>query len=217
MRFKLGNIEYRVRWEFTQNKRRQTTRAIVEIKEPKMSGSVWLETLRGESHCHPNDAFDRVLGQRKALADALGPWPKTDARHGNEVPADQRHIIWTEFERIREQAQKQQVASIRQALSRAPLELSGAAMERLLQDIVNETAPGIPHAPETPQAPAEGQETPSGAEHSAAVVAAFPAVETTLLAALAEATEPLGGPESPLRQQLRQQAEKEAKNDDIPF
>jgi hypothetical protein len=167
MRFRLGELDYRVRWEFSQHKRRQTTTAILEVKEPRMSGVSWLETTRGESHCNPLDKFDRVLGQRKALADALGPWEEADRRHGNEMSPEQRAIVWAEFERIRAVADMAAVQSLRENMDKrladALLKAAKEAAPGIAVDI--ETAPGAPWAaveplggPESPQriAAAEG-------------------------------------------------------------
>jgi hypothetical protein len=163
MRFQIGNREYRVRWEFLANtkingkRHRQTTRAIIEAKIPLNTGVGWTVQMSGMSHCNPKDRFDRVLGQRKALADALGPWDEKDPRYDNHMPAAARAIVWQEFERIQANAQAQQVQAIRMALGKSR-ELSEMALGRLLQDVVNEPAPGI--AIDTETVPAGRLELP---------------------------------------------------------
>jgi hypothetical protein len=190
MRFKLGNLEYRVRWEFTHNqkvgkkRRRQTTTAILEVK----AAGTWCETTRGHSHCNPKDRFDRVLGQRKALADALGPWPKEDPRYDNHMPAVHRAIIWQEFERIRANAQEQQITTLRAALAKNR-RMSEEGLERLLQDVVNETPPKVEarigRAPDGAQTLEEGIRT--GEEQPG-----IPETEHSLLEHLAAAIEGAG-------------------------
>lgn len=140
MRVQLRGVDYRIRFEFNQTRRRQTTTAIIEARQPDKT---WEPVMTGESHCHPVDSkvYNRTLGKRKALARAFGEHADNGHKHYTISQPD-RMAFWTVFNAAHPEKKKEKKPKFSEAAQQltAPVSL----LETLSNAIAAPAYPGDP-------------------------------------------------------------------------
>lgn len=100
MRVQLRGVDYRIRFEFSQTRRRQTTKAIIEarVTHPDRQ-AIWEPIMTGESHCHPVDVkvYDRTRGKRIALDRCFLETILPNGDKSYHTPKEDRSVFWEAF------------------------------------------------------------------------------------------------------------------------